>query len=40
MCIHEQIAAFSKGLSKQMSRKIEWHNIEGPSFTDAAAAAA
>jgi hypothetical protein len=33
MYIHEQIAAFSKGISKQMLTEIEWQNIEGPWLT-------
>ena len=33
MYIHEQIAAFSAGLSKKMSRQTGWFNMEGPSIT-------
>jgi hypothetical protein len=41
MYIHEQIAAFSSGiLSRKMSTKIGWHNIEGPTVVDKPAAAA
>jgi hypothetical protein len=40
MYIHEQIAAFSKGISKRMSTEIEWQNIKGPMVDDTAAAAA
>jgi hypothetical protein len=31
--IHEQISAFSAGLSAQMSKEIGWFNIDGPSVT-------
>jgi hypothetical protein len=40
MYIHEQISAFSSGISKKMSTEIGWHNIEGPVFQDNAALAA
>jgi hypothetical protein len=33
MYIHEQISAFSAGLSAQMSKDIGWFNIDGPSVT-------
>jgi hypothetical protein len=39
MYIHEQIAAFSLGISKKMSTEIGWHNIESPTFLDNPAAA-
>lgn len=39
MYIHEQVSAFSAGLSKKMAKEIGWHNIEGPSIVNAAAAA-
>jgi len=32
MYIHEQISAFSLGVSKKMSTEIGWHNIEGPTY--------
>ena len=32
MYIHEQIAAFSEGMSTAMSTKIEWRNIAGPTL--------
>jgi hypothetical protein len=31
MYIHEQISAFSKGISTAMSTDIAWHNIAGPT---------
>lgn len=34
MYIHEQISAFSAGISKKMATEIGWQNIEGPIFTD------
>jgi hypothetical protein len=34
MYIHEQISAFSAGLSAQMSTSIGWFNIAGPSITE------
>ena len=40
MYIHEQISAFSVGVSKKMAKEIGWHNIEGPVFEDTHAAAA
>jgi hypothetical protein len=40
MYIHEQIEAFSKGVSKRMSTEIEWQNIEGSTVDNTAAAAA
>lgn len=40
MYIHEQISAFSAGLSKKMQREIGWHNIEGPVVVEPPAAAA
>jgi hypothetical protein len=40
MYIHEQIAAFSQGVSKWMSTEIEWQNIEGPTVNNTAAAVA
>jgi hypothetical protein len=40
MYVHEQIAAFSLGISKKMMTEIGWHNIEGPTFVDNPAAAA
>jgi hypothetical protein len=40
MNIHEQIAAFFKGVSKWMSTEIEWQNIKGPTVDNTAAAAA
>jgi hypothetical protein len=40
MYIHEQIAAFSKGVSKWMSTEIEWQNIESPTVDNTAAAVA
>ena len=39
MYIHEQIAAFSQGVSQKMATEIGWDNIEGPTFEDVAAAA-
>jgi hypothetical protein len=33
MYIHEQISAFSAGLSAQMSKEIGWFNINGPRVT-------
>lgn len=33
MYIHEQISAFSAGLSSRMSRNIGWFNISGPTIT-------
>lgn len=33
MYIHEQISAFSAGLSLKMSTDIAWHNIDGPTLT-------
>jgi hypothetical protein len=30
MYIHEQISAFSAGLSAQMSKSVGWFNIAGP----------
>ena len=38
--IHEQVSALSAGLSAKMATEIGWHNIEGPTLTDPAAAAA
>jgi hypothetical protein len=35
MYIHEQIAAFSAGLSSKMSRNIGWFNMEGPQIIPA-----
>ena len=32
MYIHEQISAFSTGLSTRMSQHIGWFNIAGPSI--------
>jgi hypothetical protein len=32
MYIHEQISAFSAGLSARMSQDIGWFNIEGPTL--------
>jgi hypothetical protein len=40
MYIHEQISAFSLGVSKKMSTEIGWHNIEGPTYNEDPAAAA
>jgi len=40
MYIHEQISAFSTGVSKKMATEIGWHNVEGPEFTDGPVAAA
>ena len=40
MYIHEQISAFSHGLSKKMQTEIGWHNIEGPRLEEPAATAA
>jgi hypothetical protein len=40
MYIHEQILAFSLGVSKKMSTEIGWHNIEGPTYNEDPAAAA
>jgi len=40
MYIHEQIAAFSDGISKKMSTEIGWHNIEGPTYEENPAAPA
>jgi len=40
MYIHEQISAFSSGISEKMSTEIGWHNIEGPTYEEPAAAAA
>jgi hypothetical protein len=34
MYIHEQIAAFSAGLSSRMSQGIGWFNIEGPTISN------
>lgn len=36
MYIHEQISAFSSGISKKMQKEIGWHNVEGlaPSLID------
>jgi hypothetical protein len=34
MYIHEQIAAFSAGLSARMSQGVGWFNIEGPTITN------
>ena len=34
MYIHEQISAFSSGLSIKMSKEIKWHNIDGPTLTE------
>jgi hypothetical protein len=34
MYIHEQIAAFSAGLSARMSQGVGWFNIEGPTLTN------
>ena len=34
MYIHEQIAAFSKGMSTAMSTNIEWRNIAGPTLVE------
>ena len=39
MYIHEQISAFSAGLASKMSTEIGWHNIDGPTLTEPAAAA-
>jgi hypothetical protein len=39
MYIHEQISAFSAGLAMQMSTQIGWHNIDGPTLSEPAAAA-
>jgi hypothetical protein len=39
MYIHEQISAFSAGLALKMSTEIGWHNIDGPTLTEPAAAA-
>jgi hypothetical protein len=33
MYIHEQISAFSTGLSARMSQGVGWFNIEGPTLT-------
>ena len=33
MYIHEQISAFSAGLSAKMSQHIGWFNIAGPSLS-------
>jgi hypothetical protein len=32
MCTHEQIAAFSAGISKRMSRHIPFLNLKGPTI--------
>jgi integrase len=40
MYIHEQVSAFSVGISQKMATQIGWHNIEGPSFAENPAAAA
>ena len=40
MYIHEQISAFSTGVSKKMATEIGWHNVEGPVVTDGHTAAA
>jgi hypothetical protein len=40
MYIHEQIAAFSAGLSSKMSRHIGWFNMEGPTIISNPQAAA
>ena len=44
MCIHEQVAAFSAGISKKMATDIQWRNIAGPTLLndaeEASAAAA
>jgi hypothetical protein len=34
MYIHEQVAAFSAGISSKMAKEIGWQNIEGPSFVE------
>ena len=34
MYIHEQISAFSYGLSTKMSKEIGFHNIDGPTLTE------
>ena len=34
MYMHEQISAFSHGLSTQMSKEIGFHNIDGPTLTE------
>ena len=39
MYIHEQISAFSEGVSTRMGQRIGWRSIAGPTVTDAAAAA-
>jgi hypothetical protein len=39
MYIHEQISAFSAGLTSKMSTEIGWHNIDGPTLTERAVAA-
>jgi hypothetical protein len=31
MCVHEQIGAFSTGVSKHMSRHIPFINLKGPT---------
>lgn len=40
MYIHEQISAFSAGVSKQMSTNIKFHNIAGPTILQSEPAAA
>ena len=37
MCIHEQIATFSSGISKRMSRHIPFINLKGPTIVTASA---
>jgi hypothetical protein len=32
MCIHERVAAFSSGISKQMSQRIPFTNLKGPTI--------
>jgi hypothetical protein len=34
MYIHEQITAFSAGLSARMSQGVSWFNIKGPTLTN------
>jgi hypothetical protein len=40
MYIHEQVAAFSAGISRKMATEIGWQNIEGPAFVESGAPAA
>jgi hypothetical protein len=40
MYIHEQISAFSAGVSKKMTNNIQFHNIAGPTLLQSEPAAA